>query len=308
MKKISLKSKIALCSFLVFLVFMPMVTNVALHYFQHQFIASLEGQLFTTVSLLAEELDQKILSTQSIVIAGARGISSDLFSDPQRALANLEQRHGLLQLLDNGLALFTADGKMVAETHNKPSRNGLDLSNRPYIKKTIATREPYISEPLISTQGHQHPIVVLTVPILDHQGTLLGIFAGSIDLLGENFLGFLTTAKVGQTGFFYLFTADRTIVMHPDRSRMMQQDVPVGANQLFDLALDGFEGAGETINSRGLHTLSAFKQLHTVNWLLAANYPVAEAFIPIRSAERSAWMIVVCGGLVVVTIMWLVMR
>jgi two-component system NtrC family sensor kinase len=308
MKKISLKSKIALCSFLVFLVFMPMVTISALHFFQHQFISSIEGQLFTTVSLLADELDQKILSTQAVVIAEARGISSDLFSDPQRALAHLEQRHGILALLDNGVALFTASGKMVAETRNKPSRTGLDLSYRSYIKKTIATRKPYISDPFITTQEHKHPIVVLTVPILDHQGELLGIFAGSIDLLGENLLGLFATAKVGQTGYFYLFTADRTIIMHPDRARIMQQDVPLGANELFDLALEGFEGSGETVNSRGVRTLSSFKRLGNVNWLLAASYPIAEAFAPVRSAERWAWIIVVCGGLVVATLMWLAMR
>lgn len=307
MKIISLKSKIALCSFLVFLVFMPMVTSLALRYFKHQYISSIEGQLFTTVSLLVEELDRKILSTQSVVIAAAKGISSDLLSDPKRALANLEQRHGLLDLLDNGLAIFTADGKVIAETRNKPSRTGLDLSYRPYIEKTIATRAPYISDPLITTQDHNHPFVVLTVPIVDSQGQLLGIFAGSLDLLGDNLLGFLIDAKVGQTGYFYLFTDDRTIVVHPDRSRIMQQDVPVGANKLFDLALEGFEGAGETVTSRGLRTLSAFKRLRNVNWLLAANYPVDEVLAPIRSAERWAWMIVVCGGLVAVTIMWLAM-
>jgi two-component system, NtrC family, sensor kinase len=308
MRKFSLKSKIALYSALVFFAFVPLGTSIALHYFRQQLTASIEDQLFTTVSLLALELDQKIKSMRSVAIKAARGISPDLLTEPQRALAYLNRQFGLLDLFDNGLLLFTADGKILAETGNIPSRTGLDLSYRPYIQKTRQTLEPYISHPFVSSQAQHHPVVVMTVPILDPQGKLSGIFAGIIDLLGKNVLVSLSTAKVGQTGYFYLFTYDRMMVMHPDRSRIMQQDVPPGANKLLDMALEGFQGAGETVNSRGLHTLVAFKRLRSVNWILAANYPADEAFAPVRKATRSAWLIVACGGLLVVTTMWLSMR
>ena len=308
MKKFSLKSKIALYSALAFFVLMPLVTSVALHYVQLQFTASIEDQLFTTVSLLAEELDEKIASTHSVAIEAANAIPLELLMDPQLVLTYLEQHVGLLDLFDNGLVLFSAEGKIVAETGNKPSRTGLDLSHNTYIQKTRKTHAPYISDPITSSQTHQHPIIVLTVPIIDLEGKLLGIFSGSMDLMGKNVLGSLTEAKVGQTGYFYLFTDDRTMVMHPDRSRIMQQDVPAGANKLFDRALEGFEGAGETVNSRGLHTLTAFKRLQSVNWILAANFPIVEALAPVKSDMHSAWLIVACGGLVVVTFMWLAMR
>lgn len=308
MKKNSLKSKIVLYSSLVFFVLMPSVTSVALHYFQHQFSASIEDQLFTTVSLLAEDLDRKIISMQKVAAEVASGISAELLADPQRTLDHLKQHLGLSRLFDNGLAVFTTEGKIVAETRNQPSRTGFDLSYREYVQKTLQTRAPIISKPLISSQAHGHPVVVLTVPLLDSEGELFGIFVGSLDLLGENVLGGIATSKVGESGYFYLYTDDRTIVMHPDRSRIMQQDVSVGANKLFDLALEGFEGAGETVNSRGLHTLAAFKHLQSTNWILAANYPAAEAYAPVRTAERTAWLLVISGGLIVAAIMWLAMR
>ncbi len=308
MNKFSLKSKIVFYSSLVFFVLMPLVTGVALHYFQRQLTHSIEGQLFTTVSLVAEELDEKINLIHSVAIRTAEAIPPDLLTDPQRALNYLEQQFGLLGLFDNGLGLFTGDGRIVAETRNKPSRTGLDLSFRDYIQETRRTRAPYISAPFVSTQAHRHPIIVFTVPMLGPQGEVTGIFAGSLDLMGENIFGSLTRAKVGRTGYFYLYTEDRTMVMHPDRSRIMQRDVPAGSNRLFDLALDGFEGAGETVNSRGLNTLAAFKGLRSVNWILATNYPVAEALAPVRSATRSAWMIIGGGGLAVAIFMWLAMR
>jgi diguanylate cyclase (GGDEF)-like protein/PAS domain S-box-containing protein len=55
---------------------------------------------------------------------------------------------------------------------------------------------------------------------------------------------------------------------------------------MFDRALEGFEGTGETANSRGLHTLSSFRRLPTTGWILAANYPVAEAFAPLARARH----------------------
>jgi two-component system NtrC family sensor kinase len=308
MTKIKLRCKMALCSALIFFILVPVVTSIALDHFQRQFSASIEDQLFSTVSLLAEELDRKILALHNMVISVAAGIGPELLADPQQARDFLDQRLGLIDLFDNGLLLFSADGKIVAETGQQPSRTGFDLSYRPYIQKTGQTLAPYISDPFASSKDHRHPVVVMAVPLVNTDGTLLGILAGSIDLTGDNSLGVLTAARVGQSGYFYLYTAERTMVMHPDRSRIMQQDVPVGANKLYDRALQGFEGSGETVNSRGLHTLAAFKRLRSVDWILAANYPVAEALAPVRAAERTTWMIVAGGGLAVAVIMALLMR
>ncbi|MBV5337284.1 MAG: HAMP domain-containing protein, partial [Deltaproteobacteria bacterium] len=71
------------------------------------------------------------------------------------------------------------------------------------------------------------------------------------------------------------------MIMHPDRSRIMQKDVLPGVNVFFDKALEGFEGSGETVNSKGVKNLASFKRLQTTGWLLAANYPLLEAFEPI---------------------------
>jgi signal transduction histidine kinase len=87
--------------------------------------------------------------------------------------------------------------------------------------------------------------------------------------------------RVGTSGYLYLYAQDRTMVMHPDNSRIMTQDVKPGANKYFDKALEGFEGSGETINSRGIPFLASFKRLETTGWILAANYQLEEALEPI---------------------------
>jgi len=101
----------------------------------------------------------------------------------------------------------------------------------------------------------------------------------------DNFLGKLATVNIGSKGYFFLYNNNRTIIVHPDRSRILQNDVPPGANKLFDLAINGFEGTGETVNSKGMSLLSTFKRLQTTHWILAANYPQAEAYAPIHRVK-----------------------
>jgi diguanylate cyclase (GGDEF)-like protein len=74
------------------------------------------------------------------------------------------------------------------------------------------------------------------------------------------------------------------------------------------LALQGFEGTGETVNSRGLHALSSFKHLQTVPWILAANYPVAEAYAPIKRAQNFFLAAIFIGALLSMVLAWMLMQ
>ena len=76
------------------------------------------------------------------------------------------------------------------------------------------------------------------------------------------------------------------MIFHPDTSRIMKRDVKPGVNKLFDLAIEGFEGSGETVNSKGRSFLASFKRLTSSSWILAANYPLEEAFEPIAVFEK----------------------
>ncbi len=103
-------------------------------------------------------------------------------------------------------------------------------------------------------------------------------FCGAVNLLdSHNPFGRLLDKRVGNTGYMYLISRDRLLILHPNRSRVLKRDVPPGANKLLDKALNGFEGIGRTINSRGLHTFVGFKRMETTGWILGANYPEKDA-------------------------------
>ena len=105
--------------------------------------------------------------------------------------------------------------------------------------------------------------------------------SGSVSLIRDNVIGDLGSVKIGKTGYLYMCGPDRTIIVHPDKSRILKKDVPIGANKAFDKAIEGFEGTEQTINSRGLHAISSFRRLKTTGWILSANYPVKEAYATI---------------------------
>ncbi|MEI6703009.1 MAG: PAS domain S-box protein, partial [Deltaproteobacteria bacterium] len=184
------------------------------------------------------------------------------------------------------LFLFDRQGRIVAELPLGISRTGKDFSFRSYIKVTFATKAPHMSDPYVSSQNHHHPSIMMTAPILDNHGNIMAVLGGSIDLMQNNFLGDLSSRKIGKTGYLFLFNKNRVMISHPDPARIMKQDIPPGANPLLDRAISGFEGTDETVNSRGLHAVSTFKHLKTTNWIIGANYPVTEAFEPIKALDN----------------------
>lgn len=303
---ISLKTKLVLYSLAIFITLVPATAYFSIDYFRHHYQESIEQQQYLLVNRIAGELDSKISSSQKMLIRASGLITSAIITNPVLAEQFLENRVEISSVFDNGLYLFTPDGKIVAETIIDPPRVGADFSFREYIIKTIDTHKPYISAPYISSQKHKHPSVMFTVPLIDEKDALIGILAGSIDLMRENFLGLLSTAKIGTSGYFYLSTQDRNMIMHPDKSRIMTK-TPEGLNIMYDRAIGGFEGSNATVNSKGITFLTSFKRLSTTQWILAANYPVSEAFAPVKNAALTAWIIVGVGALFTALVFWFVM-
>jgi diguanylate cyclase (GGDEF)-like protein len=129
---------------------------------------------------------------------------------------------------------------------------------------------------------------------------------GGMNLLQNNFLGDLSHTRIGASGYLFLLSSDRRIIMHPDRSRAMTDEVPPGANKLLDRAVEGFEGVEENVNSRGLRALATFKHLQTTGWIVGANYPLAEAYKPFYRAQKYCIAaIIVSAILTVLVIRWM---
>lgn len=281
MLKFSLKTRITLMLPVSICIVMAAILLAILYYFEDTIQKTITTQQNLTISILADEIDQKLLNTQKPLIALANKLAPQQISDPDEALAFLLERTEFTSLFDNGLFLFNRQGRIVAELPLGISRTGEDFSFRDYLRVTFSTKAPHISGPYISSQNQHRPAIMLTAPIFDSQGDIIAVLGGSIALTGANFPGKLNTRKIGKTGYMYLLDTNRMTIAHPDPDRIMKPAPPPGANLLLDRAINGFEGTEVTIDSRGIQTLTSFHSLKIKNWVLGADFPTTEAFTPI---------------------------
>ena len=258
------------------------LTSLAIHgWIKKETKELIQQQQFSMVSSIASGLDDKLNSAHEALIGIAGAIPQDNLGNSDKAQAWLNSRVGTKSLFNNGLFLFTPQGRILVECPQLPGRRGMDISFREYFKKTVESGKPYISTPYANSKNG-HPTIMMTAPIFGADGHLLGIMGGAMDLLVPNgFFQSLTQTKLGKTGYLYLFSKDRINVAHHDPSRTMKVDVLPGMNLLFDKAIDGFEGSGETVNSKGVHAIVSFKHLKTTDWILAAHQPAAEVYGPV---------------------------
>jgi diguanylate cyclase (GGDEF)-like protein/PAS domain S-box-containing protein len=262
--------------------------------FEKALVAEIFRSQYAMLSSAAEELDTRMATAHLTLIAAAAAIPRDALNDADRLQTILDQRDDLHSIFDNHIFIFTPEGTMFTESPFAPNRRGKDFSYREYIKNTVAGGKPYISDPYITTQAHKHPVIMMTAPIFDADGKMRAILSASLDLMRDNFLGKLAQRKVGKSGYYYLTTGDRVMVMHPDKQRIFKP-FPPGGNAAYDAAINGFQGTRETVNTYGKHMYATFKRLSQKTWVLAVNYPVDEALAPVADFQLTVLMFTLFG-------------
>jgi PAS domain S-box-containing protein len=305
---LSLKTKMTLAVSLLTAVLLSILAFSAQVYFVDQIKKMISSQQFTMLTVLAEQIDDKLLSNQNGLVTTAGTIDPAILSDPARLHKFFTDRPDTLAMFDNGLYLFSAQGALLYCTPQRPSMMALNFSHRDYLKKTLASRHAEISEPFISAYIHRHPIIMFTAPVFDNKGAIIAVLCGSLDLTKDNFLGKLAQIRLGGNGYLYLFNTSRLMIVHKDRERILTRDVPPGANPMYDRAVAGFEGTGATVTSRHLHAISSFKRLKSTGWILASNFPESEAYAPVYQAQQYLLTALLTVFLVSFLVVWCVIK
>lgn len=279
-------------------------------FLKKEYLATFGKQQFTTVQAFAMYLDAELSNRLKTIKAAAESMPPGTLSDPAEAQEFFSTRSKLTSLFDDGLMILSTEGILLAEVpFLSQERQGKDYSSSPFFQQVKKSASPVISEPFYSIKTGQHLAIKFMTPIHDEQGKISGYLCGGLTLNGDNVLGNIAKRKIGNNGYFYIYSLDRTILVHHDSTRTMQKDVPPGANRLFDLALEGFDGSGETINSRGLHFIASFQHLQTAPWILAANFPLQEALAPFNATRNLVIVtITTCGLAVILVSIWSLFR
>lgn len=299
----TLKSKITLAVSVLLVLLVIATAYITDYYFEKQLKATIAQNQFVMVTALANEIDKKLTTAHEQLIAVTKRLPAAALNDADQAQTFLDGMYGMHRIFDRRLFLFTPQGRLLAESPFLPDRRGRDFSFRPYFKKTVATGAPVISEPFASSVGN-NPTIMMTVPIFNAEGKLVAVLSGAMDLLGKNFLQDLSKTTIGRSGYLHLIDGQsRLRIMHPD-SRLILKTVPPGLNQLFDQAVAGFEGTGEAVNANGVRMVFSFKHLKTNDWILGANYPVAEAHEILVKVHQKIVAATIVGVLFIVLIVF----
>ncbi len=207
----------------------------------------------------------------------------------------------------NGIFLLGPSGDVLLDYPPHPEVRGRSIAFRDYFSRTLAEKRGVVSAPYISLRTGR-PVLTVTAPILDEHDSILAVVACSYDLLDPSVLGGLRDQRLGRTGYLYLFDRSRLMILHPDPKRILQRDIPLGANKALDQAIEGQEGAATTVNSRGIPMLASFRSIRGTSWILGAQIPQAEAFEATASSRRLMLLATILSLLVILAVSILVVR
>jgi diguanylate cyclase (GGDEF)-like protein/PAS domain S-box-containing protein len=306
--RVTLATKTSIATSLLFLVTILAIGLAALQSFRQQMWNVMVADQNTLVVRIADNLDQKLLTLQTALKLSASEITPADLQSSDTAQRYLDTTTGLFAVVDRSIFLFTAEGIELAERPFRPNRRGTDASHREYMRDTISTRQPVISEPFVTNVGDSNMVLVATAPVLNKEGQMVAILTGSLGLTRPGMLGKIAKTVIGKTGYLYIVTADGRLIMHPDRNRLSQRAFAPGANPLFERALEGFEGTEEALESDGREAIVTYKRVPSSNWIVAAVYPKDEAFLAIRELTWHFLQVLLLASVVVVLSIWILTR
>lgn len=189
-----------------------------------------------------------------------------------------------LPKFENGIFLLDEKGVLWADYPAHPEVRGQSFAFREYYRKTVEEKRGIVAVYQSTRSGI--PVLTFTAPLWSSSGRMIGLLGCSVQLTSSNVLEGIRLTRIGKTGCIYVFNRDRLMILHPQKDRILKKDVPVGVNKLFDAAIDGYEGLGETVNSRGISMLISMRQIPGTDWLLGAQQSKDEAFSPVREAQN----------------------
>jgi diguanylate cyclase (GGDEF)-like protein/PAS domain S-box-containing protein len=277
----SLKTRVALFTLVIFLCSIWLLSFLAGRLLREDLQNVLGEQQRSTVSVFARQINDDLNDRMRLLDALARQITPDVLADTTALQTLLEQRPLLLLLFNGGAWVARSDGTAIADIPRSAQRIGTNYLNVDFITTVLQQGKAVVSRPI---QGRKllTPVVAIAVPIRGATGQVTGVLVGVTDLAKPNFLDAVTQSQYGKTGGYLLMDRQHNIfVTATDKSRIMQPLPPPGVNAMHDRYMQGFEGYGTALSSRGVLELTASARIAVADWFLVAALPAREAFAPV---------------------------
>jgi diguanylate cyclase (GGDEF)-like protein/PAS domain S-box-containing protein len=258
----------------------------------------------------AEILSRRIVSLQRALQAAAHQMETMDLREDAEVFRFLESKQ-VLRSLFNGIFTISPQQRMRLLIDEKGARTfDLDVSQRAYVQRIFATKQPVISEP-VQSKATGEWIVIFAMPVRgDHE--LRMVLAGSIRLARRDLLDDLTEQVESDEDALMMVSDGSGRILAP--SRHVNEMRMIAGEPRFSAAFADWVQAGSSPEPAGLQ-LPQSSELVTVagvagtDWLIWRARSKSELLQPLNDARKDAlaW----ASGLVAifsVVLLWLLWR
>ena len=175
----SLKTRVTVLTLIIFLTSLWSVTYYAQHSLRDDMQHLLSNQQQSTAAFVAKSVNDEMSDRIRALEILATKITTPMMKNPARLQAMLEDRKADFSLFNNGIAVAGVDGTVIAEYPPLPGRLGASFAERDYMVGPLKQGKMTIGRPVMSKLMHA-PAFVIGMPILDPQGTVVGVLGGSL--------------------------------------------------------------------------------------------------------------------------------
>ena len=282
----SLATRVTLGTLVIFVAGIWSLTFYVSHNLRADMERLLGEQQFSTVSLVAADINRELEERQKTLEAVAARVSPAMLDTAAAVQGVLEQRLIIASHFNAGAYVTGLDGTAIASVPESAGRIGVNFMYRDHIAKALIAGESAISELAIGKQL-KAPVSSMAVPIRDTQGRVVGALSGVTDLSKPNFLDKIAGNVYGKTGGFVLVAPkQRLIVTATEKTRIMEKLPAPGVNPSVDRFIAGGEGSDHFVNPLGVEVLASAKGIPVAGWYAAALLPTDEAFAPVREMQQ----------------------
>jgi len=309
----SLKSRVTLFTLVIFLISIWLLSFYASRMLRQDMERLLGKQQFSTVSLAAEQVNTELTDRLRALEINAGEITPALLGKAATLQAYLEKRLIIQDMFNGGISVVRSDGTVIVDVPRSLGRIGINYLDQDYIAGALKDGKSIIGRPVIG-KTLLTPVLVMATPIRDAQGKVIGALFGVINLGKPNFLDKIMASRYGKTGGYLLIAPQHQLfVTATDKSRTMQPTPAPGVNPLFDRYMQGYEGYGVSVSSRGIEELTAVKGIPVAGWSMGLVLHTEEVFAPIRAMQQrmllaTIFLSVLAGGLTWWLISWMLRR
>jgi signal transduction histidine kinase len=264
-------------------------------------------QQFSTVSVIAAHINTAFVERMRTLENVAAGITPAILGDRPSIQTFLEGRRILPMMFNGGLYITRLNGTVIADVPISMGRIGVNYMDRDYIIDALKGKST-ISKPVIGKKTHA-PAIVMSTPIRDTSGKVIGVLAGGINLAIPNFLDKITDRRYGRTGRFLIVAPQHQLIITATDKRLIMRKVSApGTDLLIDRFVHGYEGFGILVNPVGIKVLASAKGIPVSGWYVAAALPTEEAFAPISAMQRRMVLASIFLTLLVCGLTWWILK